>query len=154
MRQGVWSGYLVLLLAVPAGVGLGRVVGHPGDPPHLFTLLALVAGGLAVAGVAKEVADPAAGRSVRALVSVGLTCYLAAVTLAEPFLHFDGGRAVGLLWPMAWLVPVVAAGVWFARRQRWAQVAGAAVFLTAAAALLTFNMHWRDPAGFVTRIRT
>jgi hypothetical protein len=61
---------------------------------------------------------------------------------------------VGLLVPVAWLVPTATAGAGFARQQCWPQVAAAAVFLLAGVALITFNMHWVDRAGFVTRIRT
>jgi hypothetical protein len=154
MQRVVWLGYLSLVLAVPLGIGLGRIVGHPGDPPHIFTLLALLAGGLAAAGVVTEVADSGAGRAARVLVSAGLACYIVIATLSEPFLVFDGRTPAGLLLPTAWLVPVAAAGVWFASRRRWPQVAAALVFLAAGAALLTFNMHWHDPAGFVSKIRT
>lgn len=154
MQKPVWDCYSVLLLAVPAGVGLGSVMDHPGDPPHLFTLLAMLAAGLAVAGVVKEATDPVAGRAARVLVSAGLVCYLVCATLAEPFLDFDSSRVAGLLRPVVWLVPVATAGVWFARRRRWPQVVATAVFLAAAAALMTFNMHLRPSASFVTIIRT
>ncbi|HYV38730.1 MAG TPA: hypothetical protein VE988_23800, partial [Gemmataceae bacterium] len=113
MQRVVWLGYLSLVLAVPLGIGLGSTVGHPGDPPHIFTLLAVVAGGLALAGALREVADPAAGRASRVLVSGGLACFIAITTMSEPFLNFDGSSLKGLLPPSSWLVPVAAAGVWF-----------------------------------------
>jgi hypothetical protein len=63
------------------------------------------------------------------LASVCLPVYLAFVTVADPFVSIDGTRAAGLLMPAAWLIPVVVAGLWFARRRRWPQAFAAAVFL-------------------------
>jgi len=82
-----------------------------------------------------------------------LACHIAIATLFEPFLSFDGGSVTGLLSPTGWLVPVALAGVWFASQRCWPQVSAAVVFLAAGAALMTFNMHWLDSAGFVSKIR-
>jgi hypothetical protein len=154
VRRGGWAYYLGLLLAVPAGVGLGRVVGHPGDPPHVFTLLAWIAGGFTIAGIILEVVSARPGQSLRMVVSVGLLVWICSVMQSEPFIHFDGTTVGGLLEPAAWFLPTAVGGAWFARHRRWPQVVGAAVFLMACAALMAFNMCWSDPAGFISKIRT
>lgn len=151
-RRSLLFGIGQLLVAV-AGVGFGSVVGHPGDPPHLFTLLGVLAVLLlAVGTVAQPRAEPPHVRWVGSAVSAVAAFYCCATMVAEPFL--DPPRNVAELLPLvAWLVPILLAGMGLARLGNWRGAAGASVFLFACVALMTFNMQWLDMAGFLVKIR-
>jgi hypothetical protein len=146
---------LGLTLVVVAGVGLGRAGGHPGDPPHVFTHLGLIALILLVVGVVSALRSdsPRRTRLTGAWLSGIAVVYCAAVMVAEPFLD-PPWDASGVLVVATWVAPLVIAGVVLVRVRCWWGVAGVGVFLLTCVWLVTLNMHMRDLSGFLTRIRT
>lgn len=146
--------YVTLFATVILGVAFGIAVGHPGDPPHVFTIVACSALILNVIGALQcAIGEQSKGWKTRLVVSVVLACYCGFVIVAEPFLHFDGRHVAGLLVPIGVLVPVMLAGLWFFRQRCRPQAIGAALFIWISVSLITFNMQWTDPAAFVTKIR-
>jgi hypothetical protein len=138
---------------VVAAVIFGGLVNHPGDPPHVFTmlggssLLTLVVG--ALVGMVSESPVTRWG-GLGGAIAQGL--YVCFVMSYEPFLDppYDMLQAVTIT---LWVLPVLLAGILFARIGCWGQALATSVFLFACVALITFNTCWTDEAGFLTRIR-
>ncbi len=147
----LWFG-LGQALVTAAGVGFGAMAGHPGDPPHVFTVLGVLPlAGLGV-GMAQAIRRSGGDRWAAAAGTFGAGVYCCWVMVSEPFL-WPPTTAEGLVGKAAWIVPLPLAGLWLARRRLWWPAAGMSVFLFGCVALLTFNMHWLDVAGFLSRIR-
>lgn len=138
-------------LVTAAGVGFGATAGHPGDPPHVFTALGLSPLAVLAVGTGQAFHRPGGERRAEIAGVIGAGLYCCWVMASEPFLE-PPSTVAGLLWKAAWVAPLPLAGLWFARRRLW-RPAAMSIFLFGCVALLTFNMHWLDPAGFLSRIR-
>jgi hypothetical protein len=137
---------LVLILSVPVAVATATEIGNQDITYGAgFSLL------LAIAGIVQAVHAPwFQGRRSQRIMSIGLACYLAFVVVGEPlaFRNFDGRTATGLLIPAGWLVPIILAGMWFARRRYWFQAIAALGFLFVSESLIARNMHFGE-SGFL-----
>lgn len=144
--------WVVLLLTLPAGVFCGFTIGHPGDPPNIYTFFAALSLLLLLIGAIQNVADKPA-QAWQCVGSVALVGYCAVVVGNEPFLDVDIRNLTGLVAPLVWLIPVFVAGGYFIRRQCWLPAIASGIFIWNAVALWAFSVIARDPAAFVHIIR-
>jgi hypothetical protein len=138
---------------VVAGVGFGSFVNHPGDPPHVFTKLGILSLGLLVVGALVGMVSKSPlvrWGGLGGAIAQGL--YVCFVMTHEPFLDppYDLFQVVVIAM---WILPVVLAGILFARIGCWVQAIATSVFLFDCFELITFNTNWLDVAGFLAKIR-
>jgi hypothetical protein len=143
--------FLILWTGVLVGEGFSY---HLIEPP-VSTLGAGLSFLLLITGtILTSRSRPTQDRDVRLTVSLLVIGYCTMTVVCEPFLLL-GDRGVGvqrLILPIGWLIPLLLAAVWFARRRCWFQAIGVALFIFVSVGLITYNLY-RGYAGFLSRIR-
>lgn len=151
-RRGIRFGVLQAVLVV-AGFGFGCLGGYVGDPPHIFTFLGFLSLGLLIAGgIAAVKSEFPRIRWLGPSAAIGVALYCCVVMTSEPFLR-PPPTLVELLPLIAWVLPLLFAGVEMAHWKCWWGAAGVSVFLFDCVALLTYNLHILDGAAFLLKLR-
>lgn len=144
---------LALFLTLWAGVLVGEGVLLHLMAPQVAGMGASLSVLLMIAGtVQTSRSRPIQGRTIRLVLSGLLIGYCGFTMMWEPFTSMNGRGVQRLTFTIAWLIPLLLAAVWFARRRSWLQAIAVALFLFASVDLIAYNLH-RGIAGFMFEIR-
>jgi hypothetical protein len=116
----------------------------------VLAYLVLLVGTVELSLVTTPSAD---SRHLSAVVSCITLHYCGLLLMVDPFFLFSWYR-LNLIPTIAFLIPLIVVGMWFAGRHCWAQAVAVALFLWTSVVLIVCNMRSADPSGFFWKIRS